>query len=83
MDRLAVTDAHDEDHQTVVHDASNEAEVAEAVLPVFAQRIAFQRLADRSRVIEVSDPVPQEGDDAAADLGIELGERLCGGVFVL
>ncbi len=71
---MAEPDHHDSD--LAVTDVRDHAMVADAVLPEPAELVAFQRCAQRARVIRGGDALPQEPDDPARDGPIEPAQLI-------
>ncbi len=60
---LAVADAHNEDAQSAVLDAGDNAIVANPVLPEDSQLRAFEGFANAARVVKPGDTVMQKSED--------------------
>jgi hypothetical protein len=59
-------DPEHQDKRFGIHNLRDDAVVPRPVSPKFAETIALQRLTDRTRIIEGSDPVAKEAKNAAA-----------------
>ena len=57
-----------------IDDPRDEATIPDPVSPKFAETIALQRLAERTRIVERSHSVAKEAKNPARGLRIELGQ---------
>ncbi len=71
-----MSDAENEDQQEIVFDFADEAVVADAVFPEFAQARAVEGFSDGAGVVQFGDAVAQELQDAVAVLRLEDGAVL-------
>ena len=75
-----IANADDEDADEFVFDAGNNAVVADAIHPEFAEFAALQCLTEAARIFKGSDAVEEEAGNSAGNLLIELSQlALCFG----
>jgi hypothetical protein len=78
-----MSDPEHENQRCGVVNPRDHPEVAGPVSPKFAEAVALQRLADRTGVINRSDPVAKEAKNARGGLRIEFVELARSGAFEL
>src|SRR6266478_6529165 len=74
IDFLAISDAQDQNHQTIVFDLADEPVIAHAIFPELSKPRAVQRLSDAARIVELGNPLMKELQDALAVLRVEFVE---------
>ena len=72
-----VAEPHDQDAQRLVLDTGDDAVVAHAVLPEFAQLGALEGFADAARVIERGHASIQEGQDVPPPVRLQRPAGAC------
>src|SRR5260370_31095082 len=74
IDFLAVSDAQDQNHQTIVFDLADEPVIAHAIFPELPKPRAVQRLSDAAWIVQLGNPLMKELQDALAVLCVEFVE---------
>src|SRR5467141_3743249 len=74
IDFLAISDAQDQNHQTIVFDLADEPVIAHAIFPELSKPRAVQRLSDAARIVQLGNPLMKELQDALAVLRVEFVE---------
>ena len=74
IDFLAISDAQEQNHQTVVFDLADEPVIAHAIFPELSKPRAVQRLSDAAWIVQLGNPLIKELQDALAVLRVEFAE---------
>jgi hypothetical protein len=71
---FAISDAEDQNHQTIVFDLTDEPVIADAIFPELPKPRAVQRLSNAAWVGQLGNPRMKELQDALAVLRVEFVE---------
>src|SRR5713226_5062010 len=71
---LAISDAEEQNHQTIVFDLPDEPEIAHAIFPELPKPRAVERLSDAAWIAQLGNPRMKELQDALAVLPVEFVE---------
>jgi hypothetical protein len=74
IDFFAISDAKDQNYQTIVFDLADEPVVANSIFPELAKPRAVQRLSNAAWVVQLGNPRMKELQDALAVLRVEFVE---------
>jgi hypothetical protein len=69
---LAISDAEEQNHQTIVFDLTDEPVIAHAIFPELPKPRAVQRLSNAAWVVQLGNPRMKELEDALAVLRVEF-----------
>jgi hypothetical protein len=73
VDIFAMSDAENQDDQSVVFDFADKAVIADPVFPELPQPGAVQRFPDAARIVQLRYPFVKELQDALGVLRVEFG----------
>src|SRR3984893_7105703 len=71
---LAISDAEEQNHQTIVFDLTDEPVIAHAIFPELPKPRAVQRLSDAARIVQLGYSVMKELQDALGLLRVEFAQ---------
>src|SRR2546430_10795047 len=74
IDFFAISDAEDQNHQTIVFDLADEPVISHAIFPELPKPRAVQRFSDAAWIIQLGNALMKELQDALAVLRVEFVE---------
>jgi hypothetical protein len=74
IDFFAISDAEDQNHESIIFDLADEPVIAHAIFPELSKPRAVQRVSDAAWIVQLGNPLMKELQDALAVLRVEFVE---------